>query len=675
MSPTPQLRLGALLGTGRALLFIFGLLGASGDLVAQIKFSGTFAYSAVGNTVTFGVTRIDNFRPIGTISGTLAIQLWTTTLPYSGISTLVGNKVAEVQLGTLLGGYYISPITRTTVLSNLPAPGYYNIVFVLAEWNGFQWLTVDYGNFPSYQPIGVVVSPPTISTQPQPLSLTVGGSGTLSVAGTGTQPLSFQWFKNGVAISGKTDVTLVFANAQAGDAGSYTVRVTNSAGTVTSEPAAVTVSQAATAPAITTQPQPLALSVGGSGTISVVSSGSAPLSFQWFRNGNALSGKTDTSLSFSNAQIADSGAYTVRVTNSAGSVLSGTATISVAEHTQPPVIVTQPADQTVTEGASVTLTVIASSGTSLQYAWTRNGSVVAGATSSTLKLNSVSRSDEGVYAVRVTNSAGSVTSNQAAVSVLPASALSNLSVRTTLASGQTLTLGAVISGGSKDILIRAAGPVLGKFGLNGMTDPKLDLFRGGASPAASNDDWNSSLSSTFTAVGAFAFDAGSKDAAIRESLNGAFTVQAKGTGPGAILVETYDVTGGTGRRLVNVSARNHVGTGDEILIAGFAISGTGIKRVLIRAIGPTLGAFGVDGALADPLVRVFDSRNTIVGSNENWENSLSATFSQVGAFPLAAGSKDAAIVLSLPAGASYTVQVSGADGGTGEALVEIYEVP
>lgn len=659
----------------RAALLVLGLLCAAGDLVAQIKFSGTFAYSAVGNTVTFGVTRIDNFRPIGTVSGTLAIQLWTTTLPYSGISTLVGNKVAEVQLGTLLGGYYLSPVTRTTVLSNLPASGYYNIVFVLAEWNGFQWLTVDYGNFPSYQPIGVVVSAPTISTQPQSLSLTVGGSGTLSVAGTGTQPLSFQWFKNGVTISGKTDVTLVISNAQLSDAGSYTVRVTNSAGTVTSEAAAVTVSQAATSPSITSQPQPLALSVGGSGTISVGSSGSAPLSFQWFKNGSVLTGKTDISLTFSNVQTADSGAYTVRVTNSAGSVLSNAASVSVVEQVQPPVIVNHPSDQTVTEGASVTLAVVATSATSPQYTWTRNGVAVAGASSSILNLNSVTRSDEGIYAVRVTNGAGSVTSNQAAVSVLPASALSNLSVRTTLASGQTLTLGAVISGGSKDVLIRAAGPVLSKFGLNGMADPKLDLFRGGASPAASNDDWNSALSPTFAAVGAFAFDIGSKDAAIRDSLNGAFTVQAKGSGPGAILVETYDVTGGTGRRLVNVSARNQVGTGDEILIAGFAISGTGTKRVLIRAIGPTLGAFGVEGALTDPLVKVYDSRNTVVGSNDNWDASLTATFSQVGAFPLASGSKDAAIVVSLPAGASYTVQVSGTDGGTGEALVEIYEVP
>ena len=168
------------LGSSRLTLWGLSLALASclgSDLQAQIRFSGTFAYSAVGNTVTFGVTRIDNLRPLGTSSGTLAIQLWATALPYGGSSTLIGNKIAEVSLGTLLGGYYLPPVTRTTVLSNLPTPGYYNIVFVLAEWSGLQWLTVDYGNFPTYQAIGVVAAAPTISSQPRSLDLTVGEIG------------------------------------------------------------------------------------------------------------------------------------------------------------------------------------------------------------------------------------------------------------------------------------------------------------------------------------------------------------------------------------------------------------------------------------------------------------------------------------------------------------------
>jgi hypothetical protein len=96
--------------------------------------------------------------------------------------------------------------------------------------------------------------------------------------------------------------------------------------------------------------------------------------------------------------------------------------------------------------------------------------------------------------------------------------------------------------------------------------------------------------------------------------------------------------------------------------------------VLIRAVGPTLAAFGVPGTLVDPQFEVLDSSGRVLGSNDNWAAQLSATFTQVGAFALQSGSRDAAMLISLPAGASYTVKVSGVNGVTGEALVEIYEV-
>ena len=125
---------------------------------------------------------------------------------------------------------------------------------------------------------------------------------------------------------------------------------------------------------------------------------------------------------------------------------------------------------------------------------------------------------------------------------------------------------------------------------------------------------------------------------------------------------------------MNVSARNQVGTGDNILIAGFAISGSGTKALLIRAVGPGLSAFGVPGILADPKLEIFNNIGTKVAENDNWSSDLAATFTSVGAFALPSGSKDAALVTSLDAGKSYTVQVKGADSGTGEALIEIYEL-
>ncbi len=108
--------------------------------------------------------------------------------------------------------------------------------------------------------------------------------------------------------------------------------------------------------------------------------------------------------------------------------------------------------------------------------------------------------------------------------------------------------------------------------------------------------------------------------------------------------------------------RNQVGTGADVLIAGFYVSGTGTKTLLIRGVGPGLAALGVSGALADPLLQLFDSRGTLLETNDNWDAALAPTFASVGAFPLSAGNL-------------YSVQVSGVGGGTGDSIVELYELP
>ncbi len=258
--------------------------------------------------------------------------------------------------------------------------------------------------------------------------------------------------------------------------------------------------------------------------------------------------------------------------------------------------------------------------------------------------------------------------------VIAANYLSNLSVRAAIATGQTLIAGFVVDGGAKPILIRAAGPVLSKFGLTGVVDPSLTLYDSTGTVVAQDDNWDASLATTFAATGAFAFDTGSKDAALLQTINGPHTAQATATGPGAILVEAYDAGANDGRKLVNLSARFQVGIGDNILIAGFVLSGTGTRQVLIRAVGPTLATYGVAGTLADPQFSVYDGGTAIAG-NDNWSSSLTPTFDTVGAFHLLAASKDAAMVVTLQAGKPYTVQVSGVGGTTGEALVEIYLMP
>lgn len=130
----------------------------------------------------------------------------------------------------------------------------------------------------------------------------------------------------------------------------------------------------------------------------------------------------------------------------------------------------------------------------------------------------------------------------------------------------------------------------------------------------------------------------------------------------------------TGSSLINISTRGQVATGANILIGGFVIGGSGSKTVLIRAIGPGLGSFGVPGTLADPMLVIYDGRGAVVASNDNWNAVDSTVAAQVGAFPLTAGSQDAVVVITLPAG-PYSAQVSGVGAANaGVAILEVYDV-
>ncbi len=348
-----------------------------------------------------------------------------------------------------------------------------------------------------------------------------------------------------------------------------------------------------------------------------------------------------------------------------------------------PVFTTQPASQTVAVGAAVTFGVAVSGIPAPALQWRKDGAAIANATTASFSLPAVATADAGAYTVVATNAAGSATSAAAQLAVTPAGGggnarLSNLSVRTAMAAGQTLIVGfAIGGGGGRGLLVRGAGPALTGFGLAGaMTDPRLELYNG-AALTAQNDDWGggTALGSAFAGVGAFPFAAGSRDAALLQAIDGTRTVQLRGAGAGIVLLELYDTGGADSARLINVSARNQVGTGENILICGFVVTGSGSRSLLIRAIGPTLASFGVAGALADPRIEVLRAGGTTaVAANDNWDATLAATFASVGAFPLVNGSRDAALVAPLAAG-SYTVQVSGAANGTGEGLIEIYELP
>jgi hypothetical protein len=523
-----------------------------------------------------------------------------------------------------------------------------------------------------------IIAPPVISVQPNNGTVTSGGTVNFSVVASGTAPLSYQWRKDGALISGAISSTLTLTNVQSADAGSYTVVVSNSAGSVTSSAATLTVNAAAVAPTITTQPTSQSVTAGTSATFSVSASGTAPLTYQWSKNGSPVSGATSATLNLSNVQSADAGSYTVVVTNSAGSATSSAATLTVNPATVAPTITLQPASVAVITGGTATFTVSTAGTAPFSYQWRKDGTAFINATNPVLTLTNVQPSDAASYTVTVTNAVGSVTSN-AATLTLVAPRISGVSVRTTLAAEQILIVGVNVAGGSKLALIRAAGPGLGALGVPGtMADPKLALFNGQTQIAA-NDNWagNAAVAAANAALGAFPFpSSASLDAALVSNIDGGRTVQVSGPTAGNLIVEVYDAGSGDTPRLTSVSALNRVGTGGDILIAGFTLTGSGTRNLLIRGVGPSLGALGVPGVLADPKLELFSAAAVPlqIGGNDNYASSLAPVFASVGSFALVPGGKDAAFTVSLPAG-GYTVQVSGADGGTGTAIVEIYELP
>jgi hypothetical protein len=346
----------------------------------------------------------------------------------------------------------------------------------------------------------------------------------------------------------------------------------------------------------------------------------------------------------------------------------------------PPTITTQPVSQTASTGATAMFTVMAAGAGPYTYQWRRDGTMLTGATSATLVVANVQAANAGSYTVSVTNTGGASASSMPATLTVgpagPSSRLSNLSVRTTLSAGQLLIVGFTMGEGAKPVLVRGIGPTLSAFGLtNALADPRLEIYNGSGTKVDENDDWTSSLAPTFAQLGAFALTAGSRDAALTRTISGGHTAQLRAATGGVALVEAYDAGIGNAPRLTNLSARNQVGTGNDILIAGFTLDGTGTKQILIRGVGPSLAAFGLTGFLFNPRIEVFRaSDNQKVAENDDWEASASAVFSRVGAFALASGSRDAALLTTLPVG-GYTVQVSGVGNTTGEALVEVYELP
>lgn len=269
--------------------------------------------------------------------------------------------------------------------------------------------------------------------------------------------------------------------------------------------------------------------------------------------------------------------------------------------------------------------------------------------------------------------------------------------------------GFVVQGtGSTRVLIRAVGPSLSQFGINApLADPQIRVVRqADSTTVGENDDWHvqpawQDVQAAFTTTGAFPLPdpavTPTTDAAVLADLPvspGGYTVNVTGknAGTGVAIAEVYLVDGSPSApgELVNISTRGFVGTGEAIMIPGFVVGPGGPRRLLIRAVGPRLATapYNVPGTVADPRLQVNlvvppNEPEVVLGTNDDWGDAgqaaaIAAAATQVYAFGLNPGSKDAALILQLPASdrsRSFTVQVRGANGTTGLAITEIYELP
>ena len=279
-----------------------------------------------------------------------------------------------------------------------------------------------------------VGSPPAMVLQPVSQNPTIGGSVTFTSSASGTAPLSYQWYLNGVAvvnggtgnISGNTSPILTISTAQFLNLGNYTVLVSNAVGNVTSNVATFM----PIVPLVTIPPANNTVVAGATVTMNVTAVGLPTLTYQWLLNGAAVqdsvrvTGSSTTSLLIKGVQGSDAGNYTVKVGNGNGNVTSAPGLLQIS-----PAIAAPPSNTTVTQGESARLSVTADGSGNVTYQWFFNGTAIingghiSGNNTPTLNINNVQASDAGNYTVKVTNAFGNVTSIAGLLTVLAPSAV------------------------------------------------------------------------------------------------------------------------------------------------------------------------------------------------------------------------------------------------------------
>ena len=255
----------------------------------------------------------------------------------------------------------------------------------------------------------------------------------------------------------------------------------------------------------------------------------------------------------------------------------------------------------------------------------------------------------------------------------------NLSTRLRVQTGDNAGIaGFIITGTApKNLLFRGIGPSLAAFGVpDALANPTLDLRRPDGTRIRANDNWQDDPAQAAAIQATGLAPQNNLEAAIVETLDpGSYTVILRGMGmtTGVGLVELYDLSQAADSKLANLSTRALVSTGDSIVIAGFTLGGSNNgSRIVARGIGPSLTAFGVANALADPFLELRDSNGALLASNNNWQDDPAQAAELTAASLAPTNNLESGIAITLPPGA-YTALLSGLNNGTGVGVVEVYD--
>jgi hypothetical protein len=305
-------------------------------------------------------------------------------------------------------------------------------------------------------------------------------------------------------------------------------------------------------------------------------------------------------------------------------------------------------------------------------------SSIVSVTQPTAMLSNLTHGYTYTFAVTAYNTAGaespfspSVSYTVGSAEAVPTAILANISTRAYIQTGENVAIGGFIIQGilPKKVALRALGPSLTAAGVAGaLNDPYLQLVNSSGAVVATNDGWNVPAEE----VSAYNLDPkNAREAALVRTLwPGAYSAIVSGvnSSSGVGLFELYDLTPDAGR-VANISTRGRVETGDEVMIGGFILSSQIPNKVIVRAIGPSLTSLGVKGALADPMLELYDGYGTLLASNDNWRSTQEVEI-QASSIP-PTDNREAALVITL-APAAYSTIVRGANSTTGIALVEVY---